>query len=51
MIVYSGSFGGVWEELLEMAQGYCNRLVEEAKNHYYILGGRLYQDGENQHFI
>jgi len=34
-----------------MAQDYCNRLVEEAKNHYYILGGRLYQNGENQHFI
>jgi hypothetical protein len=28
MIIYGGSFGGVWEEWPEMGQGYCNRLLE-----------------------
>jgi len=38
MIIYSSSLlEGAWEGWLNMDQGYCNRLVEEAKNNYYIL--------------
>ena len=30
-----------------MVQGYCNRLIEQVKNHYYILCGGLSQNSEN----
>jgi len=28
MIIYTGSFGGAWEEQPEMVQGYPNKLIE-----------------------
>ena len=39
MIIYSGSFGRVWEEKPEMVQFHCSRLLDRLKNFYILCGG------------